>query len=169
MASPLPNMETILHNVLRHKYYTLIDGKDAYEQIRIEPEDVPNTMFNTPDGTMIHFVMQQDESTDTSVVTAPESPPQQPVGIPLRNLPTMTTEVDRLNILELSLTEERAKTDWIENQLNRPLALLDPTGENGELAPPGEAPSVQAMDEDTLSEMNMARGFQMRPSNPSDF
>ncbi|KIJ46805.1 hypothetical protein M422DRAFT_249542 [Sphaerobolus stellatus SS14] len=110
-----------------------------------------------------------DESTDTSVVTVPESPSQQPVGIPLGNLPTMTTEADHLNTLELSLTEERVKTNRIENQLNRLLALLDPTGENAEPALPGEAPSVQAMDEDTPSEMNMGRGFQMRPSNPSDF
>ena len=81
----------------------------------------------------------------------------------------MTTEAERLEALELSLTEERAKTDRIENQLNRLLALLDPTGENAEPAPPGEARSVQAMDEDTPSEMNTGRGFQMRPSNPSDF
>ncbi|KIJ23600.1 hypothetical protein M422DRAFT_275776 [Sphaerobolus stellatus SS14] len=80
----------------------------------------------------------------------------------------MTTEADHLNALELSLTEEQAKTNWIENQLNRLLALLDPTRENAEPAPPGEALSIQTMDEDTLLKMNMARGFQMRPSNLSD-
>ncbi|KIJ24423.1 hypothetical protein M422DRAFT_274798 [Sphaerobolus stellatus SS14] len=62
----------------------------------------------------------------------------------------MTTEADRLNTLEL-------------------LVLLDPTGENAEPALPGEAPSIQAMDKDTPSEMNMGRGFQMRPSNLSNF
>ncbi|KIJ46784.1 hypothetical protein M422DRAFT_249518 [Sphaerobolus stellatus SS14] len=81
----------------------------------------------------------------------------------------MTTEADRLNALELSLMKEHTKTDQIENQLNRLLVLLDPTGRNAEPAPPGEAPSVQAMDEDTPSEMNTGRGFQMRPSNPLDF
>jgi len=61
MVSPLPNMETILSNVLRHKYRTLIDGKDAYEQIRVERSDVPRTLFTTPDGSMVSLVMQQGD------------------------------------------------------------------------------------------------------------
>ncbi|KIJ24578.1 hypothetical protein M422DRAFT_274598 [Sphaerobolus stellatus SS14] len=135
-------------------------GSSTWSSIR---NRTPEAIANTPTFGLT------DESTDTSVVTAPESPSQQPVNIPLRNLPTMTTEADHLSALESSLTEERAKTNRIENQLTRLLALLDPTGGNAEPAPPREAPSVQAMDEDTPSEMNMARGFQMRPSNPSDF
>src|ERR1700749_2597431 len=61
LTSPLPNMETILFNVLKHKYRSLIDGKDAYEQIRIVPEDVKHTLFNTPDGTMESLVLQQGD------------------------------------------------------------------------------------------------------------
>ena len=54
MVSPLPNMETILSNVLRHRYRTLIDGKDAYEQIRIEPSDVPSVLpIRTPSSSQI--------------------------------------------------------------------------------------------------------------------
>jgi RNase H-like domain found in reverse transcriptase/Reverse transcriptase (RNA-dependent DNA polymerase)/Retroviral aspartyl protease len=58
LASPLPDIEGILHNVTRHKYHTLLDGRDAYEQIRIAPEDVEKSLFTTPDGTMVSLVMQ---------------------------------------------------------------------------------------------------------------
>ena len=58
LASLLPDMEAILRNVVSHPYRTLLDGKDAYEQIRVRPEDVPKTLFTTPDGTMISHVMQ---------------------------------------------------------------------------------------------------------------
>ena len=52
-------MDEILREVSRHKYRSLIDGKDAYEQIRVIPEHVTRTIFNTPDGTMESLVMQQ--------------------------------------------------------------------------------------------------------------
>ncbi|KAJ3554430.1 hypothetical protein NP233_g12425 [Leucocoprinus birnbaumii] len=58
LASPLPDIDTILRNVSSHKYRSLLDGKDAYEQIRVAPEDVHKTLFTTPDGTMISHVMQ---------------------------------------------------------------------------------------------------------------
>ncbi|KIJ40789.1 hypothetical protein M422DRAFT_256209 [Sphaerobolus stellatus SS14] len=81
--------------------------------------------------------------------TTPESPSQQPLGIPYGKLPAMTAEAERLNTLELTLAEE-------------PQAA-------SEQAPPGNAPSVQVMDEDTPSEMSVGRDFQVRPSNSSDF
>jgi len=59
--SPLPDIEMILHNVAAHPYHSLIDGKDAYEQIRVEPEHVPCTLFTTPDGTMVSEVMQMGD------------------------------------------------------------------------------------------------------------
>ncbi|KIJ55944.1 hypothetical protein M422DRAFT_239115 [Sphaerobolus stellatus SS14] len=58
----------------------------------------------------------------------------------------MTMEANHLSALGLSLTEEQVKTDRIENQLNSLLVLLDPAGENAELALLGEAPSIQAME-----------------------
>ncbi|KAF8752463.1 hypothetical protein RHS01_07674 [Rhizoctonia solani] len=61
MASPLPLPEDILAEVSRHKYRTLLDGKDAYEQIRVVPEDVHKTLFHTPMGTMVSHVMQQGD------------------------------------------------------------------------------------------------------------
>ena len=59
LASPLPDIEEILREVSRHKFRSLIDGKDAYEQIRVIPKHVPQTLFTTPDGTMESLVMQQ--------------------------------------------------------------------------------------------------------------
>lgn len=61
MSSPLPDMEEMLRNAAKHKYRSLIDGKDAYEQIRIIPEHVHRTLFNTPDGTMESLVLQQGD------------------------------------------------------------------------------------------------------------
>jgi hypothetical protein len=61
LASPLPNIEEILTTVCRYKYRTLLDGKDAYEQIRVEDKDVPKTLFHTPMGTMVSLVMQQGD------------------------------------------------------------------------------------------------------------
>ncbi len=58
LASPLPDIDTILRNVASHKFRSLIDRKDAYEQIRVEPEDVRKTLFTAPGGTMISHVMQ---------------------------------------------------------------------------------------------------------------
>jgi hypothetical protein len=58
LASPLPDIESILRNVMLHPYRSLLDGKDAYKQICITPSDIPNSLFSTPDGTMISHVMQ---------------------------------------------------------------------------------------------------------------
>jgi hypothetical protein len=62
LVSLLPNIEEILHEVSKHKHQSLIDGKDAYEQIQVIPEHVPRTLFTTPDGTMESLVMQQGDS-----------------------------------------------------------------------------------------------------------
>ena len=61
LASPLPDIEEILREVSRHKYKSLIDGKDAYKQIRVVPEHVHHTIFTTPDRTMESLVMQQGD------------------------------------------------------------------------------------------------------------
>jgi hypothetical protein len=57
-ASPLPDMEGILRRVARKKYRSLLDGKDAYEQIRVVPEHVQRTAMATPDGNMVSQVIQ---------------------------------------------------------------------------------------------------------------
>src|SRR6201996_7956822 len=61
MASPLPDMEGILRRVSRCKYRSLIDGQDAYEQIRVELDHVPRTAMSTPDGNMVSLVLQQGD------------------------------------------------------------------------------------------------------------
>ena len=61
LSSPLPDIEEVLNRVAAHKYRSIFDGSDAYEQIRVEPEDVPKTVFNTPEGTMMSLVMQQGD------------------------------------------------------------------------------------------------------------
>jgi len=58
LMTPLPDIEVILRNVVRYPYRSILDGKDAYEQIRVKPEDVYKTLFTTPDGTMESLVLQ---------------------------------------------------------------------------------------------------------------
>ena len=59
LASPLPDVEEILREVSKHKFRSTIDGKDAYEQIRVIPEHVGRTLFTTSDKTMESLVMQR--------------------------------------------------------------------------------------------------------------
>ncbi|KAJ2917715.1 hypothetical protein MD484_g2704, partial [Candolleomyces efflorescens] len=61
MTCPLPDMEGILRRVARAKYRTIMDGKDAYEQIRIHPDDVKYSAMTTPDGPMFSNVLQQGD------------------------------------------------------------------------------------------------------------
>jgi hypothetical protein len=61
MTSPLPDMEAILRRVARCKFRSLIDGQDAYEQIRVVPEHVERTAMSTPDGNMVSLVLQQGD------------------------------------------------------------------------------------------------------------
>lgn len=61
LASPLPDINDILTKVAKHPYRSIIDGKDAYEQIRVAPEHVERTLFMTLNGTMVSNVMQQGD------------------------------------------------------------------------------------------------------------
>ncbi|CCA74791.1 hypothetical protein PIIN_08760 [Serendipita indica DSM 11827] len=66
LSSPLPDIQSILETIAPHRHKSLIDGRDAYEQIRVESKDVHKTLFNTPDGTMISKVMQQGDCNATA-------------------------------------------------------------------------------------------------------
>jgi hypothetical protein len=59
LTSPLPDMEGILRRVARKKFKSILDGQDAYEQIRVVPEHVHHTAMTTPDGNMVSHVLQQ--------------------------------------------------------------------------------------------------------------
>lgn len=61
MASPLPEIDTIVRNVARHSRWSALDCQDAFEQIRVEPGDVWKTIFTTPEGTMVSHVIQQGD------------------------------------------------------------------------------------------------------------
>ncbi|KIK53994.1 hypothetical protein GYMLUDRAFT_249892 [Collybiopsis luxurians FD-317 M1] len=61
LSSPMPDIEGIKRRVARAKFQSIIDGKDAYEQIRIIPEHVPRTAVTTPDGNMVSLVIQQGD------------------------------------------------------------------------------------------------------------
>lgn len=61
LTAPLPDMDGILRNVVRHPIRSLLDGKDFYEQIRVVEEHVSHTLFVTPDGTMESLVLQQGD------------------------------------------------------------------------------------------------------------
>jgi len=61
LTSPLPDPEGILRRAASHPYRSSMDGKDAYEQIRIVPEHVERTAVTTPDGNMVSLVLQQGD------------------------------------------------------------------------------------------------------------
>ena len=60
-VSPFPDQDTIWHDVAHAPYRSKLDMSEAYEQIRIRPEDVPKTAFSTIFGTFVSQVMQQGD------------------------------------------------------------------------------------------------------------
>ncbi|CAA7263787.1 unnamed protein product [Cyclocybe aegerita] len=61
MTSPLPDIDGIMRRVASKKYRTILDLKDAYEQVRIDPSDVWKTAFSTPNGNMVSNVLQMGD------------------------------------------------------------------------------------------------------------
>ena len=61
MMSPLPDPEGIFQRAVHCRFHSMMDGKDAYEQINIEPAHVQCTAVTTPDGNMICHVIQQGD------------------------------------------------------------------------------------------------------------
>jgi hypothetical protein len=60
-VTPFPDQDQIRMDVARAKYRSKIDLSNAYEQVRIEPDDVWKTAFATIYGTFISQVMQQGD------------------------------------------------------------------------------------------------------------
>ena len=57
-VTPFPDQEQIRTEVARGKYRSKIDMSNAYEQIRVDPEDVWKTAFATVYGTFLSNTMQ---------------------------------------------------------------------------------------------------------------
>lgn len=70
LTSLLPDMDAILRRLAHKKCCSLINSKDAYEQICIEPENVERTAMATLDGNMVSLVHQQG---DCNAVTTYQS------------------------------------------------------------------------------------------------
>src|SRR4030095_13736099 len=51
--TPFPDQDMIRNEVAKAKFRSKLDMSDAYEQIRIEPEDVWKTAFSTITGTLV--------------------------------------------------------------------------------------------------------------------
>ena len=60
-STPLPNQDMICEAVAAHPFVTIIDISDAYEQLRVIPEDVPKTLFSSPLGTYVSNTLQQGD------------------------------------------------------------------------------------------------------------
>ncbi|KAI5821717.1 DNA/RNA polymerase, partial [Schizophyllum commune Tattone D] len=59
LSSPLPDQNAILRRVAAARYWSILDGKDHYEQIRVAPEYEDVNIMATPDGNVKSKVMLQ--------------------------------------------------------------------------------------------------------------
>ena len=57
LSSLLLDIKSVLRRVTFKKYKSLINSKDTYEQIRIIPEHVNRSIFNTLNRTIVSKVM----------------------------------------------------------------------------------------------------------------
>jgi len=60
-VTPLPDQELIREDVAQARYRSKINLVDAYEQVRVRPEDVHKTAFTTITGTYVSNVVQQGD------------------------------------------------------------------------------------------------------------
>ena len=60
-VSPFPDQDTIHHDVAHAPFRSKLDMSEAYEQIRVRPDDVPKMAFATIFGTFMSLVMQQGD------------------------------------------------------------------------------------------------------------
>ena len=60
-VTPFPDQDRIRMDVAKAKYHSKFDLSNAYEQVRVEPDDVWKTVFTTIFGTFVSQVMQQGD------------------------------------------------------------------------------------------------------------
>ena len=65
-VTPFPEQDAIRHNVARAKFRSKLDMTEAYEQMRIKPEDVRKTTFSTIFGTFQSQVIQMGDCNSPS-------------------------------------------------------------------------------------------------------
>ena len=54
---PFLDQDTIWHDIAHAVYRSKLDMSEAYEEIRVHPEDVPKTAFTTIFGMFVSLVM----------------------------------------------------------------------------------------------------------------
>jgi len=59
--TPFPDQDMIRNDVARAPFRSKLDMSDAYEQVRVDPNDVKNTAFCTVIGTFLSHVVQQGD------------------------------------------------------------------------------------------------------------
>ena len=59
--TPFPDQDMIRNDVARAPFRSKLDMSDAYEQVRVDPNDVKNTAFSTIVGTFLSHVVQQGD------------------------------------------------------------------------------------------------------------
>jgi len=60
-VSPFPDQDTIRHDIARAMYRSKLDMSEVYEQICVQPEDIPKMAFATIFGTFVSQVMEQGD------------------------------------------------------------------------------------------------------------
>ena len=60
-VTPFPDQDAIRHDIAQAKFRFKLDMTEAYEQMRIRPEDVGKTTFSTIFGTYQSRVMQMGD------------------------------------------------------------------------------------------------------------
>ena len=58
---PFPDQDMIRNDVAHARFRSKLDMSDAYEQVRVEPNDMKNTAFCTVVGTFLSHVVQQGD------------------------------------------------------------------------------------------------------------
>ena len=67
-VTPFPDQDAIRHDIVRATFRSKLDMTEAYEQMRIRPEDVRKTTFSTIFGTFQSQVMQVGDCNAPSTI-----------------------------------------------------------------------------------------------------
>ena len=110
--SPFPDQDTIGHDIVHAAYRSKLDMSEAYKQICVCPEDVPNTAFMTIFGTFVSLVVQQADCNAPSTF-------QRLMTVVFRDYITCFIHVylDDIFIYSLSIEEHEKHLELVFNKL----------------------------------------------------